>query len=75
MRTMSASPKLEEKHDIKLTLVVLRSTREILRALKEHNDNKPKGQIIDELVEAEGRKVFGGDQIDRMKQRTSKQKD
>ena len=72
---MSASPKLEEKHDIKLTLVVLRSTREILRALKEHNDNKPKGQIIDELVEAEGRKVFGGDQIDRMKQRTSKQKD
>jgi hypothetical protein len=75
MRTMSASPKLEEKHDIKLTLVVLRSTREILRALKDHNDNKPKGQIIDELVEAEGRKVFGGDQIDRMKQRTSKQKD
>jgi hypothetical protein len=75
MRTMSASPKLEEKHDIKLTLVVLHSTREILRALKDHNDNKPKGQIIDELVEAEGRKVFGGDQIDRMKQRTSKQKD
>jgi hypothetical protein len=75
MRTMSASPKLEEKHDIKLTLVVLRSTREILRALKDHNDNKPKGQIIDELVEAEGRKVLGGDQIDRMKQRTSKQKD
>jgi hypothetical protein len=35
MRTMSASPKLEEKHDIKLTLVVLRSTREILRALKD----------------------------------------
>ena len=75
MKTMSASPKLEEKHDIKLTLVVLRSTREILRALKDHNDNKPKGQIIDELVEAEGRKVLGGDQIDRMKQRTSKQKD
>ena len=75
MRTMSASPKLEEKHDIKLTLVVLRSTREILRALKDHNDNKPKGRIIDELVEAEGRKVLGGDQIDRMKQQTSKQKD
>lgn len=75
MRTMSASPKLEEEHDTKLTLVVLRSTREILRALKDHNDNKPKGQIIDELVESEGRKVLGGDQIDRIKQRTSKQKD
>lgn len=72
---MSASPKLEEEHDTKLTLVVLRSTREILRALKDHNDNKPKGQIIDELVESEGRKVLGGDQIDRIKQRTSKQKD
>jgi hypothetical protein len=73
MRTMSASAKLEEQHDTKLTLVVLRSTREILRALKTHNDNKPKGQIIDELVEAEGRKVLGDDQVDRM-QRTSKKK-
>jgi hypothetical protein len=74
MGTMSAPLNLEEQRDTKLTLVVLRSTREILRALKEHNDNKPKGQIIDELVEAEGRKVFGGDQVDRIKQRTSKQK-
>ena len=75
MTTMSASPKLEEQRDAKLTLVVRHSTRQILKALKDHNDNKPKGHIIDELVEAEGRKVFGGDQIDRMKQRTSKQKD
>jgi hypothetical protein len=72
--TMTASPKLEEQRDAKLTLVVRRSTRQILKALKDHNDNKPKGQIIDELVEAEGLKVLGDDQVDRIKQRSSKKK-
>jgi hypothetical protein len=74
MRTMSASPKLEEQRDAKLTLIVRRSTRAILKALKDNNDNKPKGQIIDELVEAEGRNVLGGDQVDCIKQRNSKKK-
>ena len=71
---MSASPKLEEQRDAKLTLIVRRSTRAILKALKDNNDNKPKGQIIDELVEAEGLKVLGDDQVDRIKQRSSKKK-
>jgi hypothetical protein len=74
MTTMTASPKLEEQRDAKLTLVVRRSTRQILKALKDHNDSKPKGQIIDELVEAEGIKVLGDDQVDRIKQRSSKKK-
>jgi hypothetical protein len=73
MTTMTASPKLEQR-DAKLTLVVRRSTRQILKALKDHNDSKPKGQIIDELVEAEGLKVLGDDQVDRIKQRSSKKK-
>jgi hypothetical protein len=51
MTTMSASPKLEEQRDAKLTLVVRRSTRQILKALKDHIGSKPKGQIIDELHE------------------------
>ena len=72
---MSASPKLEERRDAKLTLVVRRSTRQILKALKGHSDNKPKGQIIDELVETEARKVLGEDEVDRIKQRDSKKKD
>jgi hypothetical protein len=73
MTTMSASPKLEEERDAKLTLVVRRSTRQILKALKDH-DNKLKREIIDELVEAEGLKILGDDQGDRIKQRNSKKK-
>jgi hypothetical protein len=61
------------KRDTKLILVVPRLTTAILKALKAQQ-NEPKGVIVNRLVEVEGLRVLGREQVDSIKQLSIKRK-
>jgi hypothetical protein len=64
-KAQSASPEPEQplKRDSRLVLVVPRLTSAILKALKAQQ-NEPKGVIVNRLLEAEGLRVLGKEQIE-----------
>jgi hypothetical protein len=64
-KPQSASPEPAPllKRDSRLVLVVPRLTSAILKALKAQQ-NEPKGVIVNRLVEAEGLRVLGEEQIE-----------
>jgi hypothetical protein len=74
-KAQSACPESRQpiKRDTKLILVVPRLTTAILKALKAQQ-NEPKGVIVNRLVEVEGLRVLGKEQVDSIKQLSIKRK-
>jgi hypothetical protein len=73
-KAQSASPEPEQplKRDSRLVLVVPRLTSAILKALKAQQ-NEPKGVIVNRLLEAEGLRVLGKEQIEGLRALGKKQ--